>query len=206
MPEASEKTESKTESKTENTAGDDFTKMSREQFNTRLHEAGQTAVRTVLKELGFEKVEDAKARLTKAGEIEKAQMSELDRAKATAKELSSKAANADRYETAIKSYLEAEEKAVPDAKRDLLDLAPPATDPAARLDWISKAKAKGVFNVTSPAETKTETKTDAKPANSIAGNGNPPAPKNGTAKSPLEMTAEEYAKFKAEQLTSLGSQ
>jgi hypothetical protein len=150
--------------------GEEFKSMTREQFNARLAEAGDSAVKKLLEGLGLSKPEELKARITKAKELEQAQLSETEKLQARIKELETPASAAKVYEDAIKETLAIREKAIPETKRDLLELAP--TDPAARLRWLTAAEAKGLFTVASAAAPATETK----PANSRAGNGNAPPP------------------------------
>lgn len=151
------------------------------------------AVKAALKELGVEKLDDAKAALKAQRDGEEAKKSEIDRYKGKVDELGPKAKRAEVLEGSIKRYLEAEERAVPKEKKDLLDLAPSADQPEARLEWIVNARNKGLFGAAAEP---------AKPANTRAG-GTPPAA-NGTApKHPRDMNDQEFAAYQAQRRTKL---
>jgi len=162
--------------------------MSLDQFNGRLKAEREAARREWLKDLGADKIEDVKARLAKASELENAQLSELEKAKKTAQELAGEAKRAQAYEASIKKYLEAEEAAIPEGKRSLLDLAP--EQPEARLEWLAKAKTKGLFAEPPPPAPKTETQApaprEAKPATTMAPAG-PSNPKPAGTPSLLQQ-------------------
>ena len=151
------------------------------------------AVKAALKELGFEKLDDAKAAVKAQRDAEEAKKSELERATGKVAELGPKAKRAEALEGTIKRYLETEEKAVPKEKRDLLDLAPSADSPEARLEWILNAKGKGLFGPSEPA----------KPANTRAGGNAPPANGPAAQKHPRDMNDAEFAAFQAERRAKL---
>jgi len=169
-----------------------FQQMTTEQFTERLKQEREAGLKAALKELGFEKPEDAKARFAKLSELEKAQMSEAEKTAAKMKELEADAARAKAFEKTIKSALEIEEKAVPKEKKALLDLAP--EEPHARFEWITKARAAGLFAGEAVPAAK---------ANTAAGSGGP-APADVKSKSTLEMTDEEYRAHKAKVLAAGG--
>ncbi|MFO0610789.1 MAG: hypothetical protein U0324_46940 [Polyangiales bacterium] len=153
------------------------------------------AVKSALKELGFEKLDDAKAAVKAQREAEESKKSELERATGKVAELAPRAKRAEALEGTIKRYLDAEEKSVPKEKRELLDLAPAADSPEARLEWILSAKAKGLFG---PAA-------EAKPANTRAGGSAPPANAPGAQKHPRDMNDAEFAAFQAERRAKNGA-
>jgi hypothetical protein len=186
-----------TSTTTQPAPGEEYKSMSPEAFKARLAAEREAGAKGVLKDLGVEKADEAKARLAEDQKRRDAEKSELQRAQDEAKSLKPKAEKADTYEASLKRYLESEEKAIPEAKRGLLDLAPPATDINARLDWISNAKAKGLFNV--------EAQQTQQNANTRAGGNPPPAAKPGT-KHPRDMSPEEFTAYQQAELTRLGSQ
>lgn len=141
------------------------------------------AVAAALKELGFEKLEDAKVATKAAREAEEAKKTELEKVNGKLAELSPRAKRAEVLEGTLKRYLETEEKAVPKEKRDLLDLAPSADQPEARLEWILNAKTKGLFG-----------STEQQKANTRAG-GNPPPASGAQQKHPRDMNDAEFADY-----------
>lgn len=152
------------------------------------------AVKAALKELGYDKLDDAKAAAKAHREAEESKKSELEKATGKVAELGPKAKRAEALEGTIKRYLDTEEKAVPKEKRDLLDLAPPADQPEARLEWILNAKGKGLFGPGS-AEPKT-------PANSRAGGAAPPAA-GAQDKHPRDMTDAEFLAYQNQRRAKL---
>lgn len=171
-----------------------------EAFKTRLAEAGDAATRKLYKDLGVKDGEEAKARLAELQKLKDAQLSDQERVAKQIAELTPKAARADGLEATVRKYLEIEEGLVPASKKELLELAPPASSPEARLEWIAQAKAKGLFTeaviaalapVATPA-----------PANTRAGLTPPPtpAPANST-KHPRDMTPDEFRQYEAQKLT-----
>lgn len=164
------------------TPGLDFQRMSIEQFNARLQAEREAATRAAIGSLGVESLEAAKARIAKATELERAQMSEAEKITARLKELEPAAAKATEFEAALKAHLAAREAAIPEAQRTKLKLAP--TDTVARLKWLDDAHAEGLF---SAAPT-----TPATPANMKPG-GVPPLPATPGQKPVDQMTPAERA-------------
>lgn len=173
----------------------DFQRMTLEQFNARLQAEREAGAKGALGAIGVESVDVAKARVAKAAELERASLSESEKAQARIKELEPAAANAAKFEEALKRQLKATLESIPEAKRGLLDLAPAETDPVARLDWITNARAKGLFNDVAPA-----TPAVHQAANSKAGMGAPPTPSTSQAKPTHELTKEEFEALKRERL------
>lgn len=153
----------------------------------------EAAVKATLKRLGVEKIEDAEAAIKAQRERAEAEKSEVDRYKGKVEELGPKAKRAEVLEGTIKRYLEAEEKAIPKDKRELLELAP--TDPDARLEWIQNAKAKGLFGAAA--------ETPKTPANTRAGT-TPPAAGAQQAKHPRDMTDAEFAAYQQQRRAQQG--
>lgn len=178
-------------------AGEEYKAMTPDAFKARLEAERQAGIKAALKDLGVDSLDVAKTRLTEDAKRREAEKSELQRAQDTAKDLEPKAKRADALEASVKRFLEAEEKAIPDAKKSLLDLAPPATDPVGRLDWIANAKSKGLFGEAATT-----------PANTRAGGNPPPASTTpGTAgKRPAEMTDAEYRAWRAERDAKVANQ
>ncbi len=181
--------------------GEEWKGMTTEQFNARLASERETAQRKLLKDLGAEKPEDIKGALARLKEAEDAKKSDLEKLTGRVTELEPKAKRADELHAAIVGYLEAEEKAIPEDKRALLDLAPPADQPDARLRWIANAKAKGLFTVAAPAAPEKKEPTTTK-----AGNGLPPKPADAPAeKRPKDMTDDEFREWNRQRLAALGA-
>lgn len=166
--------------------GAEFRSMSPEQFAARLKAEREAGLKATLTALGVDSVDTAKARLEALAKAEQAQLTEQQRLQKQLEELAPLAAKAKAYEATIAATLEAEEKALPEAKRALLALAPES--PAERLAWLAKAKATGLFADAAAVA--------AQPATTRAG-GTAPAPKQPTpAKAPKDMTDAEFEEFK----------
>lgn len=168
-----------------------FQGMTLEQFNERLAQAEAAGSKKALAQLGAESIDAAKAALDADKKRRDAELSAQQKLDAQTQQLATASARATALEASVKGYLDAEEKAIPEDKRALLELAPPATDPSARLQWIANAKAKGLFAATTaPAAAST-------PANTKAG-GTAPATGNAATpqKKPSEMNDAEYAVWK----------
>ncbi len=170
-----------------------FQQMSPEQFKARLAEERAAGAKETLSTLGVDTVDAAKTSIAKAKELELAKMTEAEKAAAKIAELEPAAKKAAALEATIKSYLEAEEKAVPEDKRGLLALAP--TESHARLEWIAKAKAQGLFAAAPTAQQPL--------ANTRAGGAAPPAGPNTPQKLPKDMTDAEFAAWDAERKRNL---
>lgn len=149
----------------------------------RLEEERASARTRLLKELGYEKAEDLKGALAKAKSIEDASLTEQQRTAKLLEELTPKAKRADTLSATLTKFLAAEEAAIPEAKRGLLDLAPLSDNPEARLEWIATAKARGLFTDAAPQPPALPP--PAKPATTLAPSG--PA----TPKAPGTLTAYE---------------
>jgi hypothetical protein len=178
--------------------GEEYKGMSPEAFKARLESERAAGTKGLLASLGVDSPDAIKKALETLKKLESEKLSETERAAARIAELEPAAKKVADLETRIRKVLEVQEAAIPEAKRGLLDLAPPATDAAARLEWIVTARAKGVFD--DAAAGTTTTTTDAtKAANSRAG-GTAPATTTTTvaAKSVWEMTPEERKRALAE--------
>ena len=174
--------------------------MTAAQFAERLASERASGAKSILKDLGVEKVEDAKTRLDADKKRTEAEMTESQRQAALVESLKPKAASADRFEAAIKAQLEAWEQAVPAEKKALLDLAPAATDPASRFEWFTKANKAALFAV-APSAPPTPPKP---PANSRAGGPPPPPDPPGTQKHARDMTPAEFAEHQRKVFAELG--
>lgn len=170
--------------------GEEYKNMTPAQFAERIAAATAQGAKGVLKDLGVEKLEDAKTRIDEAKKRADAELTESQRHAARVKELEPKAASAERAENAVKGQLEAWEAAVPADKKALLDLAPATADPIARFEWFTKAHKAKLF----------DTATTQQPlASTRAGGAAPPGNPGGTPpKSPKLMTPAERAQAKAE--------
>lgn len=167
----------------------DFQRMSAEQFSARLKSERESARREYLKDLGVEKIEDVKARFAKAAELEAAQLSELEKWQKKAADYEPHVKRAASFEASIKKYLEAEEAAIPEAKRGLMELAP--EQPEDRLAWIAKAKAAKLFAEIAPHAV-VEPPREPKPATTLASVGPATAKPAGTVN-----LYEQYQELKA---------
>lgn len=132
-------------------AGEEWRNMSADAFKARLDEAGSSREKQLLKEFGVKTAAELKTALEEGKKLREAQMTEQQRLEAQVKELSPVAAKSKSMEEDIAFFLQAEEQAIPEDKRGLLELAPGAEQPGARLRWIASAKAKGLFGATAPA-------------------------------------------------------
>jgi hypothetical protein len=183
--------------------GEEFKNMTTEQFNARLAKATEQGSKSLLKEFGFKDADEAKSFFEQAKKEADAKKTEEQRTKEKIAALEPLAAQATTLGKTIESYLTVEEGLVPEDKKALLDLAPPADDrpesKAARLDWIVKARAKGLFNATPPANAGDDKA--KQPANSRAGSGNPPppAPPPGQ-KHPRDMTPDEFRRYEQQRI------
>ncbi len=177
-------------------AGEEYKTMTPAQFAARIAAATAAGASGVHKELGTENIADAKARLADDAKRREAEKSELQRVTETAESLKPKAKRAEILEERIKGYLAIEEAAIPEDKKPMLELAP--TEPDARLDWIMRAKGKGLFAAAVAAVAPAE---PAKLATSKAA-GTPPPPANGTVeKKPKDMNPAEFKAFMAKRNT-----
>lgn len=168
--------------------GAEFRSMSPEAFAARLKSEREAGLKSALAALGIDSIDSAKAKIEAASKLEAAQLTEQQRLAKQLEELTPLAAKAKRYESLIASTLEAEEKAIPEAKRALLALAPEA--PEERLAWIAKAKGTGLFADSAAAAA-------AQPATTRAGGTAPAAKQPTPAKAPKDMTPAELDAYKA---------
>ena len=153
--------------------GEEWRNMTGDQFKARIAEAQNAGGSKAFKDLGFKDAAEARAALDELKKLKDAQLSEQERTKKQIDELAPKAQRADELEQTVKALLEVEEKAIPDDKRGLLDLAPPATQPDKRLAWIASAKGKGLFaSAPAAAASAASAPREPKPATTIA----PPGP------------------------------
>jgi len=164
-------------------AGAEFRSMSPEQFAARLKAEREAGQRAALGVLGVDSLDVAKARLEAQKQAELATLTEQQRLAKQLEELAPVAARAKAYEQTIAQTLASEESAIPEAKKNLLALAP--TEPAERLAWLSKAKAAGLFGDSAAAGA-------VAPVTTRAG-GTAPSPQQPTGPKPVkDMSPEEY--------------
>lgn len=140
--------------------GEEFKAMTAEQFTARLAREREAAI----KGLGFKSMEEAKAAIDAAKAKADAEKTELQKATERAAALEGRAKQAETYEASLKRYLAAEESTLGEAHKKLLDLAPPAEQVEARLDWIAKARAQGLFGAQPAAPKAPNPSTTAAPA------------------------------------------
>lgn len=173
--------------------------MTAEQFAARLAKERDQGTKSLLKEFGFKDPDEAKSFFSTAQKEADAKKTEAQLMTEKLAKMEPLASKAESYEKAIAGYLAAEEALIPEDKKALLELAPPVENPQARLDWISKAKAKNLFAADpAPAAAADATKTLA---TTRAGSGPPPppAPPPG-AKHPREMSPEEFKRYESQKL------
>jgi hypothetical protein len=177
-------------------AGEEFKGMSLDQFNARLAKERDAGVAQLLKGLGVEKIDDAKARIAKAAELEKAQLSENEKRDLALKEATTKAARADALEATIAKHAKTQFEGLKSEAMKKYVQTIAGDDPQKRLDAIIAAEESGLFaELAKPAaaETKVEKLASSKAA------GTPPPPANGTPqKRPVDMTKAEFAAFEKE--------
>lgn len=154
-------------------------------FKARLAEERSTAERALYKALGVKGADDIKTALGELKTLRDAQLSEQERANKAIAELTPKAQRAEALEQSLRSYLANEEAAIPDDKRGLLDLAPSADSPEARLSWIAAAKAKGLFSAAAAPVAAIAEQRPAKPATTMAPSG--PNVTTTAAKTPYQQ-------------------
>jgi hypothetical protein len=159
-------------------------------FKERLAREREAGVKAVLKEHGFADAEAMKAFVASAKAKAEAEKTEAEKTSERIKALEPRAARAESLEKTVARYLEAEESAIQEDKRALLELAP--ADPEARLDWISKAKGKGLFGIAAQAAPKAvEPPKPADPATTMA----PPGPQG--SKTQAKTAYETYQEIAA---------
>lgn len=151
-----------------------------EAFKARLSKEREVGTKSMLKDLGFANVDEARTFLAQAKKDADAKKTEAEKMAERFAALEPKAKQAEQYERDIREYLEIEEKQIPEDKRSLLDLAPSADSPSARMKWIAAARARGLFAAaTAPSQQAPKPVT---PANTIAPPGpTPPAPTGGAS-------------------------
>jgi hypothetical protein len=170
-------------------AGEEWRQMSNEAFNQRLADAGKSREAALLKEFGVKTPADLKSLLDEGKKLREAQMTEQQRLEAAVKSLEPVAAKSKALEEDVAFFLQTEEAAIPDDKKSLLELAPPADNPGARLRWIAQAKAKGIFGASAATAAATTTTTTAAPrigATTSAPNG-PAAPAPAGSQTPQQQ-------------------
>lgn len=163
--------------------GEEYKAMTPEQFKARLDGATSAGVKQALKELGFEKAEDAKARLDALKKLEDAQKTEAQKTAERIAALEPEAAKAKAYGETIAAYAESEFKALP-AEAQALVTAQAGDDPHARLKTIAALRTSGVLAKLGAAPA------PAQPASTKAGPTAPP-PAGQQQKHPSQMTPEE---------------
>lgn len=180
-----------------------------EQLKELLAKEREAAARDLLKQLGFKSTDEAATAIKRGKELADASKTELERLREAAAQVAPLSQERDAYRGAVEMYLRIEIEALPEEKRGLVDeLGPPADQPTARLEWLAKAKKKGLFATPAPAMPAASTGAGAeqRPANTRAGSGAPPVPAAQQApqkKRPIEMTPAErqqaLAVYQAEQ-------
>lgn len=173
-----------------------------DRFKARLGEAQTAGQRALAKSLGFADVEAMTKALEAARKLEDAQKTDLQRLTDQVAALSPQAARATALEAAIAETLKAQEGAIPEASRGLLDLAP--TDPADRLRWIATAQAKGLFAPASAAAAPAAAKATATTRAGGSAAAAPAAAKTQGGKLPSDMTESEFTAHKSQWLAQLG--
>jgi hypothetical protein len=168
----------------------------------------EAAERQLLKQLGFKSVDEAQAAIKRGKELADANKTELDRLREAASQAEQANAERQTLRGTVERILQTEIEALPEDKRSLVEeLGPTQDDPAARLEWLARAKKKGLFAVAPPEPPSPPPgPPPANPANSRAGSGTPPppsTPQGAPKKRPIEMTAAErvqaLALYQAEQ-------
>lgn len=95
--------------------------MSSEAFNERVHKAQEAAQRKLLRELGYDKVDDVKATLKTAKQMQAEKLSETERLQAQIKDLEPKAAKADQLGKRFAAQVEVEFAALDEKMREAID-------------------------------------------------------------------------------------
>lgn len=172
-------------------AGEDWKAMTNEQFNARLAREREAGTKELLRSLGFDKPEDAKARIAAAKALEDAQKTEAQKTAERVAALEPRARLADEYEKTIKGYAETEFKALPPEAQKLVE-AQAGEDAHARLTAINNLRSSGVLaKLGAPAA--------PAPITTRAGGTPPPAAPTGK-KHPRDMTPSERKAYEAELL------
>lgn len=162
--------------------------------NEKLIEEARAAARArLLKELGFEKVDDAKGALSKAREIADAQLTEKDRLTKQLEELTPKAKRAEAADAALKEFADQAFSALPEAvQKYITDTV--GEDPVARVRAINSARSSGLLTALAPpaaaagqaAAGQAAASPAAKPATTVAPAG-PATPKAPGTLTPYEQ-------------------
>ena len=168
--------------------------MTPEAFKARLDAERASGLKAALKDLGFDKLDDAKAKIAAAKAVEDAQKTELQKATERATALEGDAAKAKAYGETIAIYAKSELEALP-AELKALVLAQAGEDAHAQLKTIAALRSSGTLAkfAATPA-----------PANSKAG-GAAPVPADKQGKTPEQMTPEERRLREREYLANLRS-
>lgn len=146
--------------------------LPKDAFDERLKKAGDAAARKLLKDLGFEKAEDATAALSTLKKLQDEQLTDLDRHKKRVKELEPLEAEAKEYRGIVEKMVEERFKTLPDSVQQLIDEEAKG-DPRARLRHIKLLEAAGAIKGAGapPAP--------PAPANKAPAGAPPPAPNGG---------------------------
>lgn len=163
-------------------------RMSRDAFNARIAEASEAGFRKALKELGADKIDDAKARLSKAAELEQAQLTESQKLQKQLDELSPRAKRAAELETILDAHAKAQFEALPASLQKYV-ASTAGEDAAKRLAAINAARESGLFDALAgkPADAPAPAlpARDPKPATTLAPPG-PATPKPAGTLTPYE--------------------
>jgi len=161
-----------------------------------IEEARAAARARVLKELGFEKLDDAKASLARAKELSDAQLTEQQRLAKQLEELGPKAKRADEVDGVMKTFADQEFLRLPPAMQKYVE-GTAGSDPLARLRAITTARESGLLEALNPpAAAAAGAPAAGAPAAKAATTVAQPGP--ATPKAPGTLTAfEQHAALKA---------
>jgi hypothetical protein len=152
-----------------------------EAFNKRLEEeraSNEAKFRaSFLKELGVEKLEDAKTRIAAAQKLEQDKLSETEKLNLRIKELEPHQATAERVGTRFKALVDGEFGKLPEAAQKAID-EHAGGDAEKRFDMIELMRKSGALEALSKGAVPPEPPKPPGPANS--GPGTPPPPPSGT--------------------------
>ncbi len=117
-------------------------------LKTRLDRAKDTAVKGVLKELGVDSLDVAKARITAAASAENSNKTIEQQLKEKTEEASRLKAENDRHATATKTQIDSLTKGFSDEQKALI----PSLPEAEKLTWLQNAVARGIFGTPNKGE------------------------------------------------------
>jgi hypothetical protein len=124
--------------------GEEYKAMTPDAFATRLRSERDAGVKAMLSSLGIETPEALKSALTKAREVEQAQMTEAQRVQAKLAELEPKAKGYDEARTVLAETVSADLAALPANVRAFIESTTP-DDPVARRRALNAARANGLM-------------------------------------------------------------